>query len=294
VLFFVALLVDGALAGALYALIALAFVVVYKASRMINFALGEWTMLGSGLVAAGLHALGLGLGGAIAVASAGMIALALAFNRIVVRPLVGRPLISLIMVTLGFGALLRGVSTMALAGIPRGITLPVASGPLEVHGLFVQREKLVVAVIAAVAIVLVTALFRWSRTGLALRAIADDQQVAMSMGIDLPRHLAVTWATAGVITVLAGTLWTVVAGGGLGLIIVGLKVFPVVVIGGLDSIPGTIVAAVLVGVLESLAAGYLDPLVGSGFSTVAPYLALVAMLCARPYGLFGRADVARV
>ena len=116
----------------------------------------------------------------------------------------------------------------------------------------------------------------------------------MAMGIDLPRYLALTWAVAGVIAVLAGTLWIAVVGGGLGLVLVGLKVFPVVVIGGLDSIPGTVVGAVLVGVLESLAAGYLDPLVGGGFSNVAPYLALIAMLFVRPYGLFGRADVARV
>ena len=293
-LFFVALLVDGALAGALYALIALAFVVVYKASRMMNFALGEWTMLGSGLVAAAHHAIGLALAPAITVACAGMTAIALAFNRVVVRPLVGGPLISLIMVTLGFGALLRGATAIALAGIPRGITLPVAGAPLELQGLFLPREKLVVAVIAVLTIGIVAALFRWSRTGLALRAIADDQQVAMAMGIDLPRHLALTWATAGVIAVVAGTLWTVVAGGGLGLVVIGLKVFPVVVIGGLDSIPGTIVAAVLVGVLESLAAGYLDPVAGSGFGSVAPYFALIAMLCARPYGLFGRRDVTRV
>jgi branched-chain amino acid transport system permease protein len=292
--FFAALLVDGALAGALYALIALAFVVVYKASRMINFALGEWTMLGSGLVAVGLHVLGLGLGGALALASAGMVALGFAFNHLVVRPLVGRPLIALIMVTLGFGAFLRGASPLALAGVPRGITLPLAAGPLEVYGLFVQREKLVAALIAALAIGVLSGFFRWSRTGIALRAIADDQQVAMAMGIDLPRHLALTWATAGVVAVLGGTLWTVTAGGGLGLVLVGLKVFPVVVIGGLDSIPGTIVAAVLVGVLESLAAGYLDPLLGAGFSTVASYLGLMVMLFARPYGLWGRRDVIRV
>ena len=294
VTFFAALLVDGALAGALYALIALAFVVVYKASRMINFALGEWTMLGGGLVAAGLHGFELGLGGALVGASAGMIALAIAFNRFVVRPLVGRPLISLIMVTLGFGALLRGTSTLALGGIPRAITLPVTAAPLEVAGLVVQREKLVAAIIATLAIGAISAFFHWSRTGIALRAIADDQQVAMSVGIDLSRHLAVTWATAGVVAVLAGTLWTVVVGGGVGLVLVGLKVFPVVVIGGLDSIPGTIVAAVLVGVVESLAAGYLDPVLGAGFSTVASYLGLIVMLVARPYGLFGRADVVRV
>ena len=292
--FFLSLLVNGALAGAIYALIGLAFVVVYKASRMINFALGEWIMLGGALVAAGLHALGLGLGAALIGASAGMIALALAFNRVVLRPLVGRPLIALIMVTLGFGAALRGLTMLTLGGISRRIALPIASEPLAAYGLFVAPEKLAAAMIAGVAVALVAAFFHWSRTGIALRAIADDQEVALSVGIDLSRHLALTWATAGVIAVVAGTLWSAVAGGGLGLILVGLKVFPAVVIGGLDSIPGTIVGAVLVGVVESLAAGYLDPWLGAGFSSIAPYVALVTMLCVRPYGLLGRADVVRV
>src|SRR5438105_3983824 len=177
--FFAALVVDGALAGALYALVALSFVVVYRASRMMNFAVGEWVMLAS-----------------------------------------------------------------------RCVTF-------------------------------------------ALRAIADDQQAAMSAGIDLHRHFAITWALVGVVSVLAGTLWTLVAGGGLGMVLVGLKVFPIVIIGGLDSIAGTIVGALAVGVLESLAAGYLDPPLGGGFSNIASYLVLLAALFVRPYGLFGRPDVRR-
>jgi branched-chain amino acid transport system permease protein len=261
---------------------------------MINFALGEWIMVGGGLVAAGVNVLHVGLAGALVAASGGMIVLALAFNRVVLRPLLGRPLIAMIMVTLGLAALLRGITMLTLRGVPGRIPLPLPTEPLAAYGVPVAAEKVAAAVIAVAVIALVAAFFRWSRTGLALRAIADDQQVATAMGIDLPRHLALTWAAAGVIAVFAGTLWTAVAGGGLSLLVVGLKVFPIVVIGGLDSIAGTIVAAVLVGMLESLTAGYVDPLVGAGFSTVAPYLGLIAMLCARPSGLFGRADVARV
>ena len=293
-LFFAALVVDGALAGAIYALIALAFVVVYKASRMMNFALGEWIMVGAGLVAAGVHGAGFPVALALATASAGMIGLALGFNGLVLRPLVGRPVIALIMVTLGFGALLRGTSSLALAGVPRRLALPIPSEPIAVGGLLVSAEKVTAAAVALVAIALLTWAFQRSRAGLALRAIADDQQVAMAMGIDLGRYFAITWGLVGVIAVLAGTLWTAVSGGGLGIVIVGLKVFPVVVIGGLDSIPGTIVAAVLIGMLESLASGYADPLLGAGFGNVASYVALIAMLFARPYGLFGRADVVRI
>jgi branched-chain amino acid transport system permease protein len=292
VLFFVSLLVDGALAGAVYALVALAFVVVYKASRMINFALGEWVMLASRLVATGLSAMG--LAGALGAAVGGMVALGLAFNRLIVRRLVGQPLISLIMVTLGFGALIRGAAALVFAGIPGAIALPLPKEPLVIHGVSVPADRLAAAGIALVCIAVVSWFFHGTRTGLALRAIADDQHAAMAVGIDLDRHFSITWAMVGLLSVLAGTLWTVVAGGGFGLVLVGLKVFPIVIIGGLDSIPGTLVGAIVVGVLESLTAGYLDPLVGGGFSNVASYLVLIALLFVRPYGMFGRPAVERV
>jgi branched-chain amino acid transport system permease protein len=288
------LLVDGALAGAIYALIALAFVIVYKASRMINFALGEWMMIASRLVATGLHTLDLGLAGAVGGAGTGMIAIALALNHAVLRRLVGQPPIALIMVTLGLGALMRGASALAFANVPGWIPLPIPSEPFAVHGLLISTEKLVAATLAALSIVVVTWVFHRSRAGVALRAIADDQQAAMAMGIDIHRYFSLTWAMAGVLSVLGGTLWTFAAGGGFSVALVGLKVFPIVIIGGLDSVAGTIVGAIMVGVVESLTAGYLDPLLGGGFSTIASYLLLIVMLLARPYGLLGRPAVARV
>src|SRR6266850_1827392 len=191
--FFAALVVDGALAGALYALVALSFVVVYRASRMMNFAVGEWVMLASRCVTFALHGLGLGLP-------------------------------------------------------------PALADPIVIGGVPIGADKLVAAVIAGACTAVVAWLLHGSRTGVALRAIADDQQAAMSAGIDLHRHFAITWALVGVVSVLAGTLWTLVAGGGLGMVLVGRKVFPIVIIGGLDSIAGTIIGALAVGMLESLAA----------------------------------------
>ena len=292
--YFLALVVDGALAGAVYALIALAFVVVYKASRMINFALGEWAMLGSRLAATGLYAIGLGLPAAIGAACAGMVTISLVVNRVVLRPMATRPLIWFIMVTLGLGALVRGTSSLVFRGIPGGIPLPIPPEPIALHGVLVSTEKAVAGAIAVACIAVVTAFFRLTRTGLALRAIADDQQAAMAMGIDIHQHFSLTWAIVGVISVLAGVLWTYVSGGGLSVVLVGLKVFPIVIIGGLDSIPGTIVGAILVGLLESLAAGYVDPLLGGGFSNIASYLVLIAVLFVRPYGMFGRPDIERL
>jgi len=291
--FFVPLVVDGALAGMVYALIALAFVLVYKASRMINFALGEWVMLGGRLVAAGVHALGLSLGGGVGLGVAGMVVLAVTFNRSVVRPLVARPLISLLMVTIGLGILLRGAVALIFSGVPSRIPLPLWDSP-TVLGVSVAPEKLVAAAVAVVCMTAVTWFFRTTRTGLALRAMADDQQTALAVGIDVHRHLGFAWAMAGGLAAVAGTLWSVAAGGGFGLMLLGLKVFPIVVVGGLDSIPGTIISAVGMGVLESLTVGYLDPILGAGFSTVVSYIVLLAVLLIRPYGLLGRPAVERI
>lgn len=291
--FLLALLIDGALAGALYALIALAFVVVYRASRMINFAVGEGVMLGSRLVAFGLHGLGLGVAGGLVVGAGGMIAVMVAFNELVLRRLTGRPVIALIMITIGLASLVRGAAALLFAGVPAGI-VAWTPAPLVVGEVPIAVEKLAAAAIATACIASVGWALARSRTGLALRAIADDQQSAMAVGIDLHRYFGLTWALVGLISVVGGTLWTVVAGGGFGMVLVGLKVFPIVIIGGLDSIAGTIVGAVLVGVLESLAAGFLDPLVGGGFSNIASYLVLLGVLLVRPHGLFGQPDARRI
>jgi branched-chain amino acid transport system permease protein len=290
--FFVALLVNGMLAGSLYALIALAFVVVYKASRLINFALGEFVMFASRLAAAGQH--GLGLVGALGLGCAGMVVLAMAFNRLVLRQLVGSSVIALIMVTIGLGTVLRASAVFLFQDMPAVLPLPIPREPWAIQGVLLAVDKLVAAVIALLCIAVVSWGFQHSRIGIALRAIADDQQAAMLVGIDLNRYFAMTWALMGILCVVAGTLWTCIAGGGFGVVLVGLKVFPIVIIGGLDSLPGTILGAIVVGMLESLAGGYLDPLLGGGFSTIAAYLVALVVLCMRPYGLCGKPDIERV
>ena len=292
--FFFSLLIDGALAGAIYALVALAFVLVYKASRMLNFAIGEWVMWGALLAAAGVHAIGLGPVGAVVFACAGMIALAFTFSRLVLRRMTAPPVITLIMLTLGLGAVMRGVAAVIFAGVPTAISLPIPLDPIVISGVPIAPDKLVAAIIAALCIAVVGAFYRRTRTGLALQAIADDRQTAMSVGIDVDHHFLIVWSIAGVISVAAGVLWTFVSGGGFGVTLVGLKVFPIVIIGGLESIPGAIVGAMIIGVLESLGAGYLDPSLGGGFGNIASYLLLIAMLVARPAGLFGRARIERV
>ncbi|PYO03349.1 MAG: branched-chain amino acid ABC transporter permease [Candidatus Rokuibacteriota bacterium] len=288
------LVVDGALAGAIYALVGLAFVVVYKACRIANFAVGEFVMLASRVVAAGLQTLGLGLAGGLGFGCVGMVAAALAFNRVILRPLAGQPMMSLIMVTIGLGAFMRGAAAIVFAGIPSRMTSTMSLDPVFLGDVPVSADKLIAAAVAVTCVTAVSWFFRGSRTGLALRAIASNPQQAQGAGIDLHRHFAIAWAMVGILSVLAGTLWTLASGGGFGLQLLGLKVFPIVIVGGLDSIGGTVVGAFFVGILESLAAGYIDPVVGSAFSQVAAYLVLVAVLFVRPYGLFGRPDIERI
>ena len=293
VLFFVSLLVDGLLAGAIYTLIALAFVVVYKTSRMMNFALGEWAMLGARLVATGLHAAGLGLAGAVGLAGGGTVGAALAFNRLVLHRLVGRPLISVIMVTLGLGMVMRGATPLVFAGIPGTIALPIPADPIACTACWSSPGKLVAAAMRPSA-----------SPRLAVLPLEPDRPGAAGhrrrpAGGDGGRHrrpptLLDHVGTPGRLSVLVGTLWTFALGGGFSLVLVGLKVFPIVIIGGLDSFLGTLVGAMIIGVLESLAAGYLDPIVGGGFSSVSSYLVLLAVLFVRPYGMFGRPDVERI
>jgi branched-chain amino acid transport system permease protein len=292
--FLLALIIDGALAGAIYALIALAFVLVYKATRMINFALGEWMMFGVLLAACGWHVLALGPVGALLFAAAAMVALGAGFSRLVLRRLVARPAIAAIMVTLGLAMMMRGGGSLLFADMPRSLPLPVPAEPIRLAGLPLATDKVAAAAVAAVCVAAIGAFYRYSRTGIALRALADDAQAAMSTGIDAERHLLLVWGLAGAIAVVAGVLWTMVTGGGFGVALLGLKVFPIVIVGGLDSIAGTIVGAILIGVMESVGTGYLDPYLGGGFGNIVSYGVLFAMLTAQPHGLFGQARVERV
>jgi branched-chain amino acid transport system permease protein len=292
--YFIALLIDGALAGAVYALVALAFVLVYKAAAMMNFALGEWVVFGAALAGTGFHSLHLGAIGALVFAAVGMMLLAAGFYRLVVRRLVAHPAISAIMVTWGLGMVMRGSGLLLFSGTPTLFPSAMLSEPVVIADVAIATGKLAAAGIAAACVALIGGFWRFSRTGIALRAIADDPRAAMASGIDVDRQLTIVWSLAGVVALIAGVLWTLVIGGGFGVALIGLKVFPIVILGGLDSIPGTIVAAIAVGVLESLGAGYLDESLGPGFGRIAPYIVLLAMLMVRPHGLFGQPRVERV
>ncbi len=287
-------IVNGMVVGAVYALMALGFVVTYKTLRVVNFALGEFIVFGAGLTALAYYRLGLNLLGAVLGAIVGMAVLAAAVNRLVfARIALARP-ITLIMLTLGLDAFMRGLAGPLFGGVFTIVPLPLPGGTVSIGDLPLALNDIAVGVLALGAAAGVGVLFAWTRFGLAMRALADDPQTARGMGIDARRYFMFAWCLAGAIAVVDGVLWSSIRGPGFGFSIVSLKVFPIVIIGGLDSMAGAVLGGMLVGVLESLAATYLDAWVGGGFSSIASFVMLMLILMVRPQGLFGAPIIERV
>lgn len=292
--FFFSLIVNGISIGMLYALIALGFVLVYKATEALNFAQGEFVMLSGYIAAALLTAKGMPVIGAIIGTIAIMVGFSFALERVVLRPLLGRPIVAVIMATIGLAAILRGLPPLTFGAETRAVPLPIGDDPLVIGPATVPPIQAIGFVVTLIFLGGFTWFFRKSRTGVAMRAVAENQQVAAAMGINVERYFALAWAMAGVASAVSGIVWGNMLGVDVQLALVGLKVFPVVILGGLDSIAGAVVGGLTVGVVESLTAGYVDPYVGGGTKDFAPYLLMIVALMFRPYGLFGKRKIERV
>jgi len=291
--FLVQLMVNGLLIGLMYALIALGFVLVYKATDAINFAQGEFVMA-AGFVAAVVAAAAENFWAAVIVSLVVMVGFAFALERGVLRPLLGRPVVAVIMATIGLAAILRGLVPFIFGSGVRPLPVPVSDEPIEIWILRLQPIQLVGAGVALLFLAAFTWFFLKSRMGVAMRAVADNQQVAMAMGINVERYFALAWAMAGVVAALGGVVWGGMLGVDVQLALVGLKVFPVVILGGLDSIVGAVIGGLIIGVVENVAAGYFDPYVGGGTKDFAPYVLMIVALMFRPYGMFGKRKIERV
>jgi branched-chain amino acid transport system permease protein len=292
--FFFSLVVNGISIGMLYALIALGFVLVYKATEALNFAQGEFVMLSGYIAAALLTAKGMPVIAAIVGTIAIMIGFSFALERVVLRPLLGRPIVAVIMATIGLAAILRGLPPLTFGAETRAVPLPIGDDPLVIGPATVPPIQAIGFVVTLIFLGGFTWFFRKSRTGVALRAVAENQQVAAAMGINVERYFALAWAMAGIASAVSGIVWGNMLGVDVQLALVGLKVFPVVILGGLDSIAGAVIGGLTVGVVESLTAGYIDPFVGGGTKDFAPYLLMIVALMFRPYGLFGKRKIERV
>jgi branched-chain amino acid transport system permease protein len=284
---------NGALVGLMYALVALGIVLVYKTSSLANLAQGALAMTGAYLTWA-LGALGgLPLYLAIGAAMAAMFGLGLLIERIALRPLIGQPVIMIIMLTIGLEIMLRGLVPGTLGSAVKRLDLGIPAAPLIVGEMLINRAYLISGAIA-VALIMATVLVFNSRWGIILRAVSDDQMASWSIGIRVERSIAFAWGLSAVTATAAGVLWGGVQGVDWTLSLLLIKALAIAILGGLDSIVGVIVAGVIVGSCEAVASGVLDPLLGGGTRDVVASGIILMTLLVRPDGLFGREHIERI
>jgi branched-chain amino acid transport system permease protein len=291
--FFVEVLIGGLLAGIMYSLVALGFVLIYKASGVLNFAQGAMVFFAA-LVFAGMTEKGMNFGLAIAATLAVMVALAFAIERVVLRPLVNQPAITLFMATIGLAFLIEGTAQGILGAQVHSLDIGVPDVPFSVRGINVSQFDLFAAATAGVLVTGLALFFKKTRIGRALRAVADDHQAALSVGIPLRHIWVIVWSVAGFVALVAGILWGCRIGVQFSLTLITLKALPVLILGGFTSIPGAIVGGLIVGAGEKLAEVYLGPHIGSGIENWFPYMLAVIFLLVRPEGLFGERRIERV
>ncbi|GAB4549020.1 MAG: branched-chain amino acid ABC transporter permease [Anaerolineales bacterium] len=287
---FIQLTLTGLTNGAILALAALGFVLIYKSSDVINFAQGEFLLIGAYVIFGLIAQFGIFWPLSMILTILVAIALGVAVERFVLRPMIGEPIISVIMVTIGLSSLLKAIVSAIWGTIPQAFPAFIPSTPVKILGASIGADRLWALGIAAVMLGLFNFFFTRSREGIAMRAVADDQQAALSMGISVKRIFAWAWSIAAVTAAFGGMLVANIVGVSGELAGFGLRVFPVVILGGLDSIPGAIIGGIIVGLLESYTGGY----IGEGLNQVLPFIVLIVILMVRPYGLFGQEIIERV
>jgi branched-chain amino acid transport system permease protein len=290
--FFVEVLITGLLVGIMYSLVALGFALIYKASDVFNFAQGDMSLL-AGLALVGfLTVMPLWL--ALICTIAVMVILAYATVFIIFRPLVARPPLILFMAAIGLSFLIQGIGQSIWGTQAKGLNIGIPDVPIIVADIYISTFDLTFGVVAAILVAGLILFFQKTRTGRALRAVADDHEAALSVGIPLLKAWAVTWVIAGIVATVAGIAWGSRLGVQFSLSLIALKALPVLILGGIDSIPGAILAGLVVGAGENLAEVFIGPYVGGGIQTFFPYLLALLFLWFRPYGMFGKEIIERV
>ncbi len=306
--FFFEVLIGGLLSGIMYSLVALGFVLIYKASGVFNFAQGAMVF------AAALTFVGfqeklpgwLGLDAessavfwlALVLAFGAMVVVGILTEKIVLRPLVNQPHITLFMATIGLTFVIEGLAQMVWGANVRGLELGIQDEPIEwlmdQWGIGVSKFDLFAAGVAALLVTGLALMFQYTRVGRALRAVADDHQAALSIGIPLQQIWRIVWAVAGFVALVAGLLWGARNGVQFALTFTALKALPVLILGGFTSVPGAIIGGLIIGATEKLAEVYVGPFVGGGIDSWFPYIMALAFLLIRPEGLFGEKHIDRV
>jgi branched-chain amino acid transport system permease protein len=292
--FFVELVTNGVLTGLMYALVAVGFVLIYKSTDAINFAQGEFCMIAAIIIAGFMKLYGFPLFGAIAVGLFIMLIFNWGLERVVLRPMIGRPVVAIIMATIGLALMFRGLGPLVFGAETRPIGLPIPDQPIIWGPFFMSPIDLLGGGISLAFMAVFGWFFMETRKGVAMRAVADSHQISMAMGINVERYFALAWMLAGFVALLGGLVWGSAIGVDTQLAALGLKVFPVVILGGLDSILGVIIGGVVIGVAEAISAGYVDPYVGGGTKDFTPYVLMILVLMVRPYGIFGKPIIERI
>ncbi len=288
-------LANGLIVGVLYGVVAMCFVLIYKSTQVVNFAQGELLLLGAWVCWWLLTQFQLPFVWGFLVTLVFMFVFGILIQVVVLRPLIGEPIISVIMVTVGLSMFFQALIGWAFGQVTERYPPVFETETIDVAGLAVQTPYLMSLVVSLLIMLLFWYFFTYTRTGLAMRATASDQQAAQSLGVSVKQVFALSWAISAAVSAMAGVVFGLVNGVSGALSVIGIKVFPAVILGGLDSIVGGIVGGVIVGVVENLAE-YLDGRyfhVGNLY-TIVPFYVLIAILMFRPYGLFGTEDIERI
>lgn len=288
------MLINGIVVGSIYGLVALGFVLIYRASGALNLANGEFVIFGPYICLMLMTALKVPFLVALLITLIFSAILGLAVERIVVRPLQNAPVISVIMATIGLSSLLAGAVHMIWGHSTKTFPPVFPQTPLNIGGIIVTPVYLWSFIVVLVLLIIFSIFFKYSKIGLAIRAVADDQQAASSMGISVKFVYAATWTIAAIVAAIGGVLIGNINGVNPTMASIGLTVLPVVILGGLDSVIGAIIGGFTIGILQNMAGGYLDPLVGGGLKDVVPFIIVLLILMLRPHGLFGSRGIERV
>jgi branched-chain amino acid transport system permease protein len=298
---FLQLVFAGLALGCTYALVAVGFTIIYKASGVINFAQGELLLAGAYLTYVGVAVYQLNFFLALLIALVLTAAIGVLFERLVLRRMIGRPVFSILMITIGLQILLQTALSLGFGDNATGLTAPApfdVLATLHVAGLTLFVSQIVTIAVTAVLVVLLFFFFRFTKYGLAMRATALDQEAALAIGVNIRQVYALAWGIAGVVAALGGVLLasqnTVVSPF---LDATALLAFPAIILGGVDSIPGAIVGGIIIGLTQQLVGGYgqrVLPIFNEDFAAISPYLLMILILLVRPYGLFGTRKVERI
>ncbi len=292
-IFFVEVVLGGLLAGIMYSLVALGFVLIFKASGVFNFAQGAMVLFAA-LTLVGLMEHGAPPWAALIGAVVAMIALALAIERVVLRPLVNQEAIILFMATIGISYFLDGFGQMIWGSDVKTLDLGIPNAPMEFGGVLINQFDMVAALVAGLLVAILAVFFQKTRIGRALRAVADDHQAALSVGIPLKTIWAIVWSVAGLVGLVAGIMWGTKLGVQFTLTLVALKALPVLILGGFTSIPGAIIGGLIIGMGEKVSEVFWGPAFGGAIEDWFAYMLALVFLLFRPQGLFGDKIIERV